>query len=105
MFVQVFQHHHELVAAQTRHGVAFAHTRLQALRNLLQQQIADVMAKRVVEGLEVVQIDEQQRAFSAAAPTGSQCLLQPVQQKPAVGQAGERIIEARCLISSAAALL
>ena len=80
LFAQIFQHHHEFVTAQTRHGVAFAHAGRQALRNLLQQQISDVMAKRVIEGFEIIQINEQQRPLLSATRTGSQCLLQPIQQ-------------------------
>ena len=87
MFAQVFQHHHKLVPAQTCYGVAFAHTGLQTLRNLLQQHVAHIMAESVVESLEIVQIDEQQRTFSSVARTGSQCLFEPVQQE-AAGWAG-----------------
>ena len=97
LFAQVFQHHHEFIAAQASNGVAFAHTRFKTLRNLLQQQIADVMAEGVVEGLEIVQIDKQQRTFSTATRTGSQCLLQVDPEEPPVGQAGQRIIERQML--------
>ena len=35
----------------------------QALADLLEQQIADVMAERIVEDLEVIEINKQQRAI------------------------------------------
>ena len=55
------------------------------------------MAEGVVEGLEIVQVNKQQRTFSAAARTGSQCLLEPIHEKPPVGQAGERVVERQML--------
>ena len=97
VLAQVFQHHHEFVAAQARHGVALAHAGGQALGDLLQQQVADVVAEGVVERLEVVQVDEQQCAISSAAGAGRQRLLQPVEQQPAVGQAGQRVVEGQRL--------
>jgi hypothetical protein len=61
MLAELFQHHHELVAPQAGHGVHVAHAFVQALGHLLQQQVALVVAQGVVQGLEVVEVDEQQR--------------------------------------------
>ena len=55
------------------------------------------MAERVVECLEIVQVDEQQRATTVVAATGGQSLLEPVCQKAAVGQAGELVEESQIL--------
>ena len=66
---EVFQHHHELVAAQSRHGIALAHAGGQTLCDLLQQQVANIMAKRIVEVFEMIQIDEQQRTILNIAGT------------------------------------
>jgi hypothetical protein len=60
---QVFEHHHKLVTAQACDGIAFAHTSTQALGDLLQQQVANVVAVCVIECLEVVKVDEQQGTF------------------------------------------
>ena len=68
VLTQVCEHQHELITTQTRHGVTLAHTGFQPSSHLLQQQVANVMTQRVVEGFEMIQIDEQQRrAFLAAA--------------------------------------
>src|SRR5450759_1450103 len=55
------------------------------------------MAEGVVDVLEIVQVNEQQRTFSATTRAGSQCLLEPVQQKPPVGQVSERVVERQIL--------
>lgn len=89
---EVFQQHHELVAAQPRHGVGFAHGVLQPLRDQRQQLVAGVVAAGVVELLEVVEVDEQQRAAQALALAGLQRMLQPVQQQPAVRQVGQGVV-------------
>ena len=92
----VLQQDHELVAAQPRHGVAPGHAGAQALGDLLQQLVALLVAQRVVEHLEVVQVDEHQRAFARPVIVG-QRLVQPVQQQLAVGQLGQRIVEGQVL--------
>ena len=86
LVAQACQHHHEFVAAQPGHGIARAHAGGQALGDLLQQQVADVVAQGVVERLEIVQIDEQQRAVAAAARTGGHRLLQAVEQQRRLGR-------------------
>ena len=67
--VQILQHDDELVAAVAGHRVACArHAGPQPQRNLLQQHVALVVAKRVVEALEVVEVDEHQGACAPVAP-------------------------------------
>ncbi len=90
---QVFQHHYELITAQTGHSVIVSHTGGQTLRDLLQQQVSNVMAERVIEGFEIVQVNEQQRTCSANTRTGSQCMVEPIHEKPPVGQLSERVVE------------
>ena len=61
---------HELVAAQARDRVAFAHAALEPIRHRAQQLVADVMAEAVVDELETIEIDEhdrEPRAVSCAA--------------------------------------
>ena len=59
--VQLGQRDGEFVAAEARHGVAVAHMALQAPADLLEQQVAGLVAAGVVDFLEVVEVDEQQR--------------------------------------------
>ena len=92
-----FQHDHEFIAPQPRHGIAVAQTVIQAQCHFLQQAVAHVVAQGVVEGLEVVQIDKQQGAGLLVARAIVQRHLQPVQQQAAVGQLGERVVKGQPL--------
>ena len=94
---QLLQDHHKLVAAQACHGVAAPHAAHQPVGDLLQQQVAAVMAPGVVEVLEVVEVDEQQRAGLAMACAYHQGPLQPIHQQAAVGQAGQVVLEGQAV--------
>ena len=69
-----------LSAAETRQGVLGAHMAAQAFGDLLQQLVAHVVAKGVVEVFEIVQVDKQQCALLQAAGMLGQGLLQAVEQ-------------------------
>ena len=90
---QLAQQDHELIAPETRHHVAAAHRRFEPLCNLLQQLVAHLMPARVVEHLEVVQVEEQQRPRVPRALHLLRGLAQPVEQHAAVGQTGERVVK------------
>src|ERR1035437_4011752 len=55
------------------------------------------MAQRVVECLEVIHINEQQRVLMAVTESAHHCLFEPVHQQPAVGQASQRVREGQSL--------
>jgi hypothetical protein len=59
--VKVFRDNHEFIAAQPRDEVGLPNTAGEPLRDLLQQAVAGVVAKCVIDLLEAVQIDEQHR--------------------------------------------
>ena len=61
------QHDDELVAAKAAHRVAGAHGIRKAPRDRAQQPVADVVAERIVDVLEAVQVDEQHRHFFSGA--------------------------------------
>ena len=67
VLAQVFQHHHKFVTPQSGHGVTFAHAGGQPLCHQLQQLVALIMAVGVVEGFEVVQVNEQQGTQTLSA--------------------------------------
>ena len=60
--LHIAQDHGELVATQARDGVAFLDAGAQALRDDGQQLVAGLVAQRIVDLLEVVQVDVEQRA-------------------------------------------
>ena len=93
VFVQVLQHEHELVAADAGHRVGLAHHPAQPAADLLQQQVARMVAVFVVDVLEVVHVHEEQGAVLAVASCQRQGALQAFEQQAAVGQGGERVVE------------
>jgi hypothetical protein len=62
---------HELVAALARDGVDLAHAETQAARDVLQDEVAAVVAERVVHHLEAVEVEEEHRDVALLAPRGS----------------------------------
>ena len=83
--------HHELVAAEAGDDVGAAHGRAQAVGGHAQQLVAAGMAQRVVDLLELVEVDEVdgERPAAAQADHGSVHL---VAEQRAVRQAGEGIV-------------
>ena len=81
----------ELIAAQPANAVAQADAHLQPQRNLLQQQIADVVTERIVHVLEPVEVDEHHRHFLFVALRAARRLLQAVVQQASVRHTGQRI--------------
>ena len=60
-------------------------------RHLDQESIANRMAERIVDVLEAVEIDIEQRKGGRAAAGGDEELLQPLDEGRAVGEPGQRI--------------
>nr|GEU28653.1 hypothetical protein [Tanacetum cinerariifolium] len=86
------QHHHELVAAMAADGIDAAHAAHQPLRRLAQQQVAHVVAQRVVDVLETVEVDEQHGHHAVVTARRRQRLVQPIEQQHAVGQVGQHVV-------------
>ena len=85
----------ELVAAEARDGVARAQRpRAARSRHGQQQLVAGVVAERVVDDLEVVEVEEEHARRSARSrpARASQC-VEAVEQQRAVGQPGERVVQ------------
>ena len=81
----------ELVAAPARHGVFGAHAAVRA-GDVLQHEVAAVVAETVVDALEAVEVDEQHCHHAARAGTAGDRPLQPVEQQAAAGQPGEGVV-------------
>ena len=89
--LDVRQQNQEFIAAMTTDGVDFADDGRQAVRGALQHLIPDRVAEGVVDHLEVVHVDEQQPQITAIAPCHGDGVREPVEQKFAVRQVGQRI--------------
>ena len=82
----VLDQHDELVAAQARDRVALAQVMPQAPRDVLQQPVARLVAEAVVDVLEAVEVDEEQRELLAAPLRQRERALQRVHEHRAVRQ-------------------
>ena len=88
----MFQDDGELIAAQPGQGVTGPHRCAQQLGHLPQQLVANGMAAGIVDQLELVQVDEQQRMFAPVLLSIAQHPQQPVVELAAVDQAGQRVV-------------
>ena len=68
---------------------------LEALRDRLQQLVAARVAERVVDDLEAVEVEEQDRgaALGVVALGAADRLVEAVEEEHAVGQPGERVVQ------------
>ena len=64
----------------------------QAATDLDQQRVPGCVAERVVDLLEVIQIDEEQAQRAARAPRAGDCLLESVVEEQPIGQAGQHVV-------------
>ena len=87
----VLDHHGELVAADAGDGPFASDRILQALRGGLEHAVADRMAERIVDVLEVVEVEEQQADLGAAGTRLHDRTGQASRQMGAVGKIGQRI--------------
>ncbi|MGY3111091.1 hypothetical protein ACVWW7_007718 [Bradyrhizobium sp. LM6.9] len=81
----------EFVAAKPRHEVRRACAPAEALRDRLQEFVADEMPERVVDALELVDVDIVHRELFTRGDE-SQFLAQMLVEQGAVGQVGQRIV-------------
>src|SRR5215468_9568267 len=81
----------ELVAAEPRDQVAFADAAAQPRRDGLQQFITDMVAVRIIDALELVDVDIEQRKLLAARDL-LQLALHLFVEQHAVRQVGERVV-------------
>ncbi len=83
----------ELVAAEARDRVGLAHQLPEARGDLLQHDVAAVVAERVVDLLEPVQIEKHQSDRLSAPARDAHRLVHPVEQERPVRKAREHVVE------------
>ena len=83
----------ELVAADAGHELGLGGAGLQARADLAQEPVAGVVAERVVELLEVVEVDQQQRELGLGGARGGRGLVEAGEQLAAVGETRQRIVQ------------
>ena len=84
---------HELIPADTRQGVLAAQVFTQALADLAQQLISQVVAEGIVDRFEAIQVDKHQGEATALLLNGLHRLLNTVCEQGAIGQAGEHVVQ------------
>jgi hypothetical protein len=85
----------KLVAADARERVDLAYARLEPSRAQFEQPVAGRVPKGVVDALEAVQIEEQDRNHAITVAQASQRVIQPLAQQLAVGQVRDRIVQGK----------
>ena len=85
---------HELVAAEAGDGVVGAHDRAEPLGEADEQLVAGAVAEAVVDDLEPVEVEEEDRHLLLQLPGPDQRVLEPVEHEGAVRQAGEVVVHA-----------
>ena len=81
----------ELVAAEPGHEIGFAHAGPEADRDRFQQFVADHVSERVVDALELVDVDIKHRKLLAGRGVRQFALELLVEQR-AVRQIGQRVV-------------
>ena len=85
--------HRELVSAHTGHGVTAPHRTRQPPGDLLQQLVARRMPEAVVDPLEPVQIEQEDRQLPFGLPPFSQRQADRLLEEELVGQPGQCVVE------------
>ena len=91
--LDVLQQDRELVAAEAGRGVAGADARVEPLGDLDEHLVAGSVAEAVVDGLEVVEVEEHDGEAAALAPRAGRGVADALAEQRAVGQAGDGIVE------------
>ena len=90
--IDIGQPQRELVAAHPCHHRIAAQAGFQPLGNHSQQRVAGSVSQRVVDVLEVIEIEVEQRQGAPRALVGFDLAGQTLGQQHTVGQAGQRIM-------------
>ena len=86
------QEQSELVAAEAGERLVGMEQSAQPVGDLLQQHIAEVMTKRVVDLFEAVKVHEQQRGDRLLRPRVVDGFLEPLEEKHSVRQIGQGVV-------------
>src|SRR5687768_1110979 len=92
------QEHTELLASQARHQfVRRSESLLQAVGKSTQTGVTSSVAMTIVDGLEMIQIEDQQREWPPARTRLGHPFVQRGLESPAIGQPGQSIAPALLL--------
>ncbi len=89
---KIGEQHDELVAAHSADGVGLANAGLEAFGDLAEDRVAGLMPKRIVDPLEVVEVDHHDGEIVLRSLARSMKSFEPVAKQGAGGKAGERVV-------------
>ena len=92
--LQVLAQHDELVTTQPGEGVSRSQRSAQPPRDGGEQLVTDVVPVPVVDGLETVEVGVQHRRDAVGTPGAGHRLFETFLQQGAVGEAGQRVVQA-----------
>ena len=86
------EQHDELVAAESCHTITLTYALLQPTAGLGQQFVPGIVTKRIIDHLEVIQINEKHPENTAMPFGGNNRLVNAIKQQRSIGQAGQCIM-------------
>ena len=92
----VLEQHAEFVASETRERVALAQPFAQHEAHLPHQLVARGVPRRVVDELELIEIEIEHRVMPAVLARAGKCEVEPALELASVDEPGERVVA--CLI-------
>jgi hypothetical protein len=90
---EILQQHRELVAAQPGRGVLEPEAVAETIRHRDEQLVAGRVTEAVVDRLEVVQVEEEDRQAAVTPVRTHERVLDPVTEQRLVGELGEGVVE------------
>ena len=95
-----WQQQYKLVTAETRQAIPLPHQPFETGGDLFEQPVTGGVAEGVVDGLEVIEIDKEQRANQAIADSLIERLYQGFMQLTTIGQPGQLVVISEILNTS-----
>ncbi len=89
---QVGNHHCEVIGTHARHTVWILGQLQQAPDHLLEEHVAELPSKCIVDGLEPLDVDDDECELMLLAACRAHVFRQPLEEQRAVGEAGKRIV-------------
>ena len=91
--IQLLTENYELISGDPSDRIGRPKSALEPLTHGHQQIISHLMAERIVDGLEIVEIDEEDRHNFRGSATPDDGMFDSFEQQYAIGQPGEGIVE------------
>src|SRR2546425_7732054 len=85
-------HHREVIGTHARHAAWILGQLQQPPGHLVEERVAYLSTKRIVDGFEPLDVDDDERELLLLAARRAYVLRQPFEEQRAIGEAGKRIV-------------